>query len=84
MQAPNSFDQLGCVETCSTLTEPVFLTQMPEKLTTVEEIHNEVQLCFRLESIVQLNDERTINFLKDISFSLSLDQKIPLGDDILS
>jgi len=44
---------------------------MPEKLTTVEEIHNEVQLCLRLESIVQLNDERTIDFLKDISFSYS-------------
>ena len=42
---------------------------MKEKFASIQEIHNEVEFCVGLESIVQLYNEGTVNFLKDVSFS---------------
>ena len=69
MEAAESFDQLRCVEACPSLTELLIFTQMVEQLATVEEIHDEVELGRCLESVVQLDNEWTVNLFQDISFS---------------
>ena len=42
---------------------------MVEELASVEEVHHEVKLRWRLESVVELDDKWTVNFLQDVSFS---------------
>ena len=41
---------------------------MVEELTTIQEVHDEVELGWRLEGVVELDDERTVNFLQYVSF----------------
>jgi hypothetical protein len=40
-----------------------------EKLSTIEEIKDEIKLIRSLEGIVELNDEWMIDFLKNFTFS---------------
>ena len=63
VKAAQCLDQLRSVEARPPLTKFLVLAQMIEKFTTVEEVHDKVQLCRRLERILQLNDEWTINLL---------------------
>lgn len=47
---------------------------MGEQLATVKEVHTEVQFRIRLESVVQLHNERVLDLLHYLTFSLSFDQ----------
>ena len=69
MEAAQTFNQLCCVETCSSFAELLILTEMIEQLTAIQEVHHEIKFRWCLECIVQLNDERTVDFLQDVSFS---------------
>jgi hypothetical protein len=42
---------------------------MEEKFSSIKKIHDEVKFGVCLECVVELYDERTADFLKDISFS---------------
>ena len=41
---------------------------MCEKFTTVKEVHDKIKFSWSLECIMQLHDEWTINFFKDVPF----------------
>ena len=69
MQASNSFGKLCSVEAGPSLRELDLLPQVEEQFTTVQEVHHEVQLRIRLESVVKLDYEGTVNLFKDISLS---------------
>ena len=69
MQASDCFNKLCSVKTSSSFRELCLLSKMKEKFASIQEIHNEVEFCVGLESIVQLYNEGTVNFLKDVSFS---------------
>ena len=57
---------------------------MVEQLSTIEEVHHKVQFCWSLECVMQLHYKRTIDFLENVSFSLSFDEKISFGNDIFA
>ena len=67
MQAAQTFDELSRVETCSSLTELLVLAQVVEQLSSVQEVHHKIQFCRRLESVMQLDYERTVDFLQYVS-----------------
>ena len=69
VEAAESLDQLGRIETCSSFAELRVLAQMVEQLTTVEEVHDEVELGGRLEGVMQLHNERTVDLLENVSLS---------------
>lgn len=69
MQASECFDELSRVEACPPLTEFLILSQMIEELSSIEEVHHEVQFGWRLKCIVQLYDKWAIDLLKNVSFS---------------
>ena len=69
VQVAQSFNQLRCIEACSTLAELLILAQVVEKLATVEEVHDEVELAACLEGVVKLHDKWTIDFLQNVSLS---------------
>lgn len=66
MQALNSLDHLSGVETCSALGELVVLAEVVEELTTVEEVHDEVQLGVGLEGVVEVNNKGALDLLKNV------------------
>lgn len=56
---------------------------MSKKLTTVHEVHDEIQLSRGLESKVKSDDERTVDLPQDVPLSLGLDDQVALGDHSL-
>ena len=60
--------QLSCIEFCSIFRKTCLPAKVIEKLSTVQEIHNEVQLLIGLEGIVKVYDEGTLNLFHDFSF----------------
>jgi len=42
---------------------------MPEELSAIEEIHDEVQFLFCLESVMEIHDEGVFDFLKNFPLS---------------
>lgn len=69
VEAADRFDQLGSVEASPTLRKFSLLPQMVEKFTTIQEVHDEVKLCFGLKCVVKLHDERAIDLLQDVTLS---------------
>ena len=69
VETTEGFDELGRVETGSPLTKLLVLAQMVEELATVQEVHHEVEFGGRLESILELYDERAVDLLKDVTLS---------------
>lgn len=69
MQAAEPLHELSCVETGPPFTELLVLSQVVKQFSTIQEIHHEIQLGRRLECVMQLDDERTIDLLQDISLS---------------
>ena len=74
VETAKSFHQLGCVEAGASLAELLVLAQVVEKLSTVEEVHHEVELRRRLKGVVQLHDEWTVYLFKDVTLSLRFDE----------
>ena len=63
VQASECLNELCRVEHGSPLRELLVLAQVIEQLTSIEEIHDEVELGWCLEGIVQLHDEWAVDFL---------------------
>ena len=84
MEAAHSLHQLCSVKAGTPLAELLVLTQVVEKLAAVQEVHHEVELCGGLESVVQLHDEWTVDFLEDVTLGLCFDEKVTLCDNIFA
>ena len=67
MEALERKNDLSCVKARSRLFELGLFAQVEEKFATIEKIDYEIQPLWRLESIVQLDDERMIDSLQDHS-----------------
>jgi len=61
--------QLSCIELCPIFCKTCLPPKVIEKLSTIQEIHNEVQLLVSLEGIVKVYDEGTLNLFHDFSFN---------------
>jgi hypothetical protein len=70
MKALNSADDLCSIESCPLLGELVVSSEVPEQLSSVEEVHDEVQLFFSLKGIVQVYDEWILNLFENVSLRL--------------
>ena len=75
MEATYCFDELRGVKTGSLLRKLAVSPQVREKLSSIAEVHHEIELCISLERIVQLDDERTCDLLKNIAFGYTWRQK---------
>jgi len=75
VQAADGFHHLGSVKACSSLGELLIFSKMEEELATVEEVHDKVQLSVSLESVMKLHNKRTVNFLKNVSFGCTDQEK---------
>ena len=64
-----STNDLSCIQFGSLFVELLLFTQVSEELSTVEEVDEEIQFAFCLESIVQANDVWVLYFFKDVSLS---------------
>ena len=84
VEAAHSLHQLRSVEAGTPLAKLLVLSQVVEKLAAVQEVHHEVELCWGLESVVQLHDEWTVDLLEDVSLGLSFDEKVTLSDNIFA
>jgi|LauGreDrversion4_2_1035121.scaffolds.fasta_scaffold324066_2 hypothetical protein len=70
MKALNSADDLCSIESRPLLGELVVSSEVPEQLSSVEEVHDEVQLFFSLKGIVQVYDEWILNLFENVSLRL--------------
>jgi len=68
MKISNSINNLSRVYLCSSFVESLFFSQICEELTTIQEINDEIQFSFCLESVMKTHDIWIFNFLKNISF----------------
>ena len=74
MKVSQGLNELCSVEACSALTELLVFAQVVEKLSSIEEVHHEVELRRRLKGVVQLHDEWTVYLFKDVTLSLRFDE----------
>lgn len=74
VQTAKSFHQLSCVEAGASLAELLVLPQVVEKLSSVQEVHHEVELGRRLKGVVKLHDEWTVYLFQDVTLGLRLDE----------
>jgi len=58
-------DDFCGVKSCSKFGKFLLFSQVEEQLPTVEEIDHKVKSFWRLESVVQLHDERVVDSLQD-------------------
>lgn len=65
-------EELCCVESRPVDVESLFLLQVVEKFTTVDECQHQVELFWRLERELERNDERVVDLCKHRSFSESM------------
>lgn len=63
MQTLKREQYFSCVEARAWLCKPPFSLQVVEKLPSIQEIHDEVQLLWCLEGVVELHDEGMVDFL---------------------
>ena len=84
VEAAHGLNELRSVEAGTPLAELLVFAQVVEKLSSIEEVHHEVELCGCLESVVQLDDEWTVDLLKDVTLGLCFDEKVALGNDIFA
>ena len=69
MQASKGFHELSSIEAGSSLGELLVFAQMVEQLSSIEEVHNEVQLGWGLEGVVKLHNEWTVDLFENVSLS---------------
>lgn len=67
MQAPDGLNKLGSVKTRPFLVELLVRTQVVKELSTVAEVHDEVEFGVSLECVVELDDEWAYDLLKDMA-----------------
>ena len=76
MQTTEAFNKLSGIEASPPLAKLLVLSQMVKQLASIQEIHHEVQLGWRLESVVQLHNKRTVDFLQYISLSYNQSSQV--------
>ena len=69
VQAAQCVNYLGSVDLCPLFAKLLVFPQVGEKFSSVQEVNNEVKFSLSLEGVVQPNDVRIFDFLKDISLS---------------
>jgi len=57
---------------------------MSEQLTTLDELHQEVDTVVVLENVVHVNDERVVDAIEDIFLQLDILELLVVNDDVLS
>mmetsp|Transcript_32189 Transcript_32189/g.49219 ORF Transcript_32189/g.49219 Transcript_32189/m.49219 type:complete len:228 (+) Transcript_32189:573-1256(+) len=83
MQTTNCFYHFCSVQFSPLFAELALLAEVGEEFSSVEEVDEEVELGFGLESVAEANDVRVLDFLEDVSLSLGLDQQILLNELVL-
>ena len=69
MQTTETFNELGGIEASPSLAELLVLSQVVKQLASIQEVHDKVEFGRSLESVMQFHNERTVDFLQDISLS---------------
>ena len=69
VQAAQRVNYLGSVDLCPLFAKLLIFPQVSEKFSTVQEVNDEVKFSLCLEGVVQANDVRIFDFLKDVSLS---------------
>ena len=74
---------LCSVETSPVFTEPDLVAKVEEQLSAIQEVGDEVEALGRLESVVQLDDERVRNLLHNVALDLRVIHLVGLYDKVL-
>ena len=69
VQAAQRVNYLSSVDLCPLFAKLLVFPQVSEKFSSIQEVNNEVKFSLSLEGVVQPNDVRIFDFLKDISLS---------------
>ena len=75
-------NDLSCIEAGPIIREPNFIAQMEEELASIQKICDKVQRLWRLESEVELDDERMSNLLHDVTLDLRIIELIGPDNEI--
>lgn len=65
----NSTDNLCSVQFCALLREPLLFSQISKEFTAIQKVDEEVEFAISLECVVQANDVRVLDLLKNVSLS---------------
>lgn len=65
----NSADNLCCVQFCALLREPLLFSQISKEFTAIQKVDEEVEFAISLECVMQANDVRVLDLLKNVSLS---------------
>lgn len=84
MEIAESEGNLGRIKLSFLLTESLLLGQVLEKLTSLDELHDEVDAMGLLEYVVHANDERMVHLIKDQFLDLERLNRLMLNHDILA
>ena len=69
VQAAQRVNYLSSVDLCPLFAKLLVFPQVSKKFSSVQEVNNEVKFSLSLEGVVQPNNVRIFDFLKDISLS---------------
>ena len=72
MECFNSENNFGSVKFNSPFWKPLLAPQMIKKFASIQKIHHHIELILRLKSVMHVNQERTVHFLHDLPFWLSV------------
>ena len=72
MQTFYCTDDLSCIEPSSLLCELHLFSEMPEQLTSIEKIHDEVQLLISLKGIVKVDDKWILYLFENFTLSYKI------------
>ena len=65
----NSTDNLCSVQFCALLREPLLFSQISKEFTAIQKVDEEVEFAISLECVVQTDDVRVLDLLKNVSLS---------------
>jgi len=71
---------LGNVEECDIIWEHILFTQEPKDLTTLNKVKDQIEVCFVLESLNQVNDEWVRDRRKNVFLVLDVVNLFKLND----
>lgn len=77
-------DNLGNEESCLFFIKSLHLIQMTEELTSLNEVHQEVNSEVVLEHIIHAHDEWVLHVVKNVLFKLKTIKEVLVDNDIFS
>jgi hypothetical protein len=75
VKTPNGVNNFCGVDLSPLFVEPLFLPEVGEQFSSVQEIDNKVKLCLGLEGVVKPHDVWVLNFFQNVSFGYKGDKK---------